>query len=213
MKLYYSNASPYSRKVRLVAREKGVESQIEEILVNPYSDDKGALVAANPLGKIPTLLLDDGTALYDSSVICEYLDGLSNERLLISTNKNERINILHWQALADGIMDAAYNLVLERRRPFKEQSPKWAANWSKEIIRALGVVESRFSELGTSSVGSADITLAHLSLASAISYLDFRLPEILYETTCVQVGACSTSLGWYERFKTHASMQATRLYD
>jgi glutathione S-transferase len=132
---------------------------------------------------------------------------------LISANKNERINVLHWQALADGIMDAAYNLVMERRRPYKEQSSKWAANWSKEIIRSLGVVESRFAELEASDGGIADITLAHLSLASAISYLDFRLPEILYETTCVQVGACSNSLGWYERFKTRASMQATRLYD
>ena len=211
MKLYYSNTSPYSRKVRLVAREKGLESLIEakmeEVLVNPFSDDKDGLIAANPLGKIPTLLLDNGTALYDSSVICEYLDSLTDNPMLIPTkavdNSVERFNILRWQATADGMTDAAYNLVMESRRATEDQSQQWMSNWSTEITRVLAYIESHINELNTSD----HITLAHLALASAISYLEFRLPENLTDS----VG--SNTMDWYESFKTRPAMQDTVLHD
>ncbi len=207
MKLYYSNTSPYSRKVRLVARVKGLESKIEEVLVNPFSEDKGELIAANPLGKIPTLALEDGIALFDSPVICEYLDALSDDSTLIPAS--QRLNILRWQATADGMTDAAYNLVMETRRPMDEQSATAKSNWSSEILRALDYIESGISELSSAK----DITLAHLALASAISYLDFRLPEILYESECPQVSASPNTMTWYESFKTRPFMQATQLRD
>jgi len=213
MKLYYSNTSPYSRKVRLTAREKGLEEQIEETLVNPFSDDKDRLVAANPLGKIPTLILDNGTALYDSSVICEYLDGLTDSSLLIpastpsSTGDNsaERFAILRWQATADGMTDAAYNLVMEKRRAIEDQSQQWMSNWSTEITRILDYIESGINDLKDAYPDNP--TLAHLALASAVSYLEFRLPEIFNESECP-----NTKM-WYDNFKTRSSMQATVLHD
>lgn len=207
MKLYYSNTSPYSRKVRLVAREKGLEEKMEEILVNPFSDDKDGLIAANPLGKIPTLSLDNGTALYDSSVICEYLDGLTDNPMLIPAkmgdNSAERFTILRWQATADGMTDAAYNLVMESRRTKEDQSQQWMSNWSTEITRVLVFIESHIKELNDSD----HMTLAHLALASAISYLEFRLPENLSDS----VG--SNTMDWYENFKARPAMQDTVLRD
>ena len=207
MKLYYSNTSPYSRKVRLVVREKGLEAKMEEVLVNPFSDDKDGLIAANPLGKIPTLLLDNGTALYDSSVICEYLDGLTDNPMLIpaknvDTSAN-RFNVLRWQATADGMTDAAYNLVMESRRAKEDQSQQWMSNWATEITRVLVYIESHINELNDSD----NPTLAHLALASAISYLEFRLPENLSDS----IG--SNTMDWYESFKTRPAMQDTVLRD
>lgn len=209
MKLYYSNTSPYSRKVRLFSRESGLESQIEEIVINPFGNDKGELTRANPLGKIPTLLLDNGTALYDSPVICYFLDSLLEQFTLIPATEN--MTILKWQALADGMTDAAYNLAIERRtRPREEQSPKWIANWSTEIQRALEYIELHIDEIKRFE---GDITLAHLALASAVSYLELRLPEILYESECPQVSVCPNMMTWYEAFKTRPSMQSTVLHD
>lgn len=209
MKLYYSNTSPYSRKVRLVARESGLDSQIEEILVNPFGDDKDELTKANPLGKIPTLLLDNGKALYDSPVICHYLNELSDQFTLIP--KDHHFDILSWQAMTDGMTDAAYNIAIERRtRPQEEQSPRWMSNWSTEVQRTLEHIESRIDELERFEAG---VTLAHLALASAISYLELRLPAILYESECPQVSVCPKTMTWYESFKTRPSMQATLLGD
>ena len=209
MKLYYSTTSPYSRKVRLFVRESSLDSQIEEIIVNPFSDDKEALIKANPLGKIPTLVLDNGEALYDSPVICYYLDSLLDHASLIPTSHS--LDVLQWQALSDGLTDATYNIAIERRaRPKEEQSPKWIANWSIEIQRTLEHIESHIDDLN--KFGS-DITLAHLSLASAISYLELRLPEALYKSEHPQVIAYPKIMNWYEKFKTRPSMLDTQLHD
>jgi len=214
MKLYYSQTSPYSHKVRLFLRVKGLEAQVEEVLVNPFneesSEEKDGLVKANPLGKVPTLVLDNGDALFDSPLICDYLERLSVEVQLIPTDETQRLNVLSWQALSDGMTDATYNLVMERRRPYKEQSQKWIANWSSEITRSLTHIESKINELNQLD---KDVTLAHLSLASSISYLDFRLPDIHYESSCLQVSVCQNTINWYEKFKTRPYMQATRLFD
>ena len=207
MKLYYANKSPYSRKVRLVIINKSLENQVKEILVDPFANDNPSFLAANPLGKIPTLIFDNEKALYDSPVICHYLDGLSEINRLIPKDKTQGLNVLRWEALADGMIDAAYNLAMERRRPANEQSASWIARWSKEILRVLEYIETHYHELGNT------LTLAHLSLASAIGYLDFRLPEILYDSACPQVSHCPNILTWYEVFKTLPAMQATRPYD
>ncbi len=209
MKLYYSTTSPYSRKVRLFARESNLDSQIEEIIVNPFADDKDALITANPLGKIPTLILDNGKALYDSPVICYYLNSLLDHSRLIPTT--QYLDVLRWQAMTDGLTDATYNIAIERRaRPEEEQSPKWIANWSTEIQRTLEHIEAHLNEL--ENFGS-DITLAHLSLASAISYLELRLPEALYKPEQPQVNIYPKIMNWYENFKTRPSMLDTQLHD
>jgi len=203
MKLYYTKTSPYSRKVRLVIREKGLEHLVEEIVVDPFRDDP-ELQAVNPLGKVPALRLDDGETLFDSPVICQYLDGLTELCPLLPAAGWERWSTLRWEALADGIADAAYNMVMERRRPAPEQSPSWIGHWSREIQRALDELERRIPEL------NGDPTLAQLAVGAAVGYLDFRVPELLYEAQSPQVAAFPRLQTWYETFATRPSMAATR---
>jgi glutathione S-transferase len=201
MKLYYSKTSPYARKVRLVIHEKGLQEQVEGILVSPF-DDYLELRKFNPLGKIPTLLLDDGEVLFDSPVICHYLDSISASVSLIPDDN--RWNILRWEALADGMTDSLYNLVMERRRPAEEQSSSWIAHWAGDVQRCLQEAERRLGELDN------EVTLAHLALGAAVGYVDFRAPELLYENDCPQVAYCPKLLTWYERFGTRSSMLATK---
>ncbi len=196
MKLFYSPTSPYARKVRMLAIESGLDAQIEAIIVDTANPDP-ALLGANPLGKIPTLLLDNGEAIFDSPVICRYLDSLAAQSLLPATGW-EQWEVLRWEALADGVMDAAYNLVMEgRSRPENERSPRTMLRWATEITRTLKYMDSRLSTLG------ADITLAHVALGAAVGYLEFRLPQILRGADCQALD------GWYALYKTRPAMLAT----
>ena len=205
MELYFSNNSPYSRKVRLVLLEKGAESLVNSGLVNPL-DDSPSLRAVNPLGKIPALILDNGETLFDSPVICRYLDSLTQHQQLIPQDLENQWSVLRWEALADGLLDAAYNIVMERRRPANLQSTTWIAQWSKDIDYALQDMEQRIEVL----TAGRTISLAHLAAATAVGYLDFRLPGMLYAAERPQFAEYPRLQGWYERFKTRVSMQATR---
>ncbi|NOQ79828.1 MAG: glutathione S-transferase [Gammaproteobacteria bacterium] len=204
MKLYYSNTSPYSRKVRLVIKMKGLDKQVEDILINPF-EDKAKLKAINPLGKIPALVLENNEVLFDSPVICHYLDSLSEDKPLIPRKGWQKWLVLRWEALADGLTDAAYNIVVERRRPASEQSISSISQWAEEIQQVLHEMEIRLEEL------DGETTLAHLAVGAAIGYLDFRLPELLYESNCPQVAIRPQLISWYETFKTHPPMLTTRL--
>jgi len=196
MKLFYAKTSPYSRKVRLVIHEKGLNQAITSIVCNPF-DKVADLEAANPLGKIPTLVLEEGTALYDSPVICEYLDTLSHDRL-IPESGTERWNVLRWQALCDGILDAAYNIVMERRRNAQEQSADWIDQWKAQVIRSLHNIDTHFDTL------PAQISLAQLSLGATLGYLDFRLADLDWRNQRPMLTS------WYGDFSIRASMQGTR---
>lgn len=202
MKLYFSNTSPYSRKVRLCIIHKGLQEQVEEVPVDPFSDDP-VLNRVNPLGRLPALILENNESLFDSPVICRYLDTLTTKSSLIPQTGWSQWQTLCWEALADGVTDATYNLVMERRRPAAEQSPGWIANWSTEIQAGLRDMEHKVDKL------QSEITLAHLAVGSAIGYLDFRIPELLYSSECPQVSEYPQLVTWYERFKTHTSMIAT----
>ncbi len=196
MKLFYAKTSPYSRKVRLVIHEKGLNQAITSIVCNPF-DKVAELEAANPLGKIPTLVLEEGAALYDSPVICEYLDTLSHDRL-IPESGTERWNVLRWQALCDGILDAAYNIVMERRRNAQEQSADWIDQWKAQVIRSLNNIDTHFDTL------PAQISLAQLSLGATLGYLDFRLADLDWRNQRPMLTS------WYGDFSIRASMQGTR---
>lgn len=195
MKLFYSGTSPYSRKVRLVIHEKGLQQRITSTLCNPF-DKVPELEAANPLGKIPTLLLDDGSSLYDSPVICEYLDTLTSDRLIPESGM-DRWNVLRWQSLCDGILDATYNIVMERRRKPHEQSADWIAQWKAQVSRSLNYIEASIRTL------PGQISLAQLSLGTTLGYLDFRLADLDWR---YQFPAMAT---WYETFSTREAMQST----
>ena len=203
MKLYYTKTSPYSRKVRLVISEKGLGDLVEEIQVDPFQEDP-VLRSVNPLGKVPALRLDDGEALFDSPVICHYLDALSDGRPLVPAEGWERWAVLRREALADGLADAAYNMVMERRRPAQEQSPSWIDFWSDEIRCGLEDLERRVPEF------ASGLTLAQIAAGAAIGYLDFRVPELLYEAQRPQVAAFPGLQTWYRAFATRPSMIATR---
>lgn len=196
MKLFYAKTSPYSRKVRLVIHEKGLNQAVTRIVCNPF-DKVAKLEAANPLGKIPTLILQEGTALYDSPVICEYLDTLTPDRLIPESGA-ERWNVLRWQALFDGILDAAYNLVMERRRNAQEQSADWVDQWKAQVNRSLNHIDTHFDSL------PAQLSLAQLSLGATLGYLDFRLADLDWRNQCPMLTT------WYRDFSIRASMQGTR---
>lgn len=203
MKLLYSPTSPYSRKVRMTILEKGLDGWIETLQVDPFGSHT-TLLAANPLGKVPTLFLDDGSALFDSPLLCRYLDSLSASPRLIPSDGNGKWQVLRWEALADGMTDAAYNIVMERRRPPVQQSAEWLGRWAADIERALQQMEERIGAIG------ADLTLAHLAVGAAIGYLELRMSETLYEAACPQPAAYPQLLRWYESFRLRSSMQATK---
>jgi glutathione S-transferase len=173
MKLLASHTSPYARKVRIAIVEKKIECELVE--VSPWT--AGTPVPDyNPLGKVPVLILDDGTALYDSRVIVEYLDTVSPVSRLIPEPSRQRIAVKRWEALADGICDAAVAIVLETKRPAKEQSAESLARQRQKIDRGLADLAS---ELGDRPWCSGDAyTLADIATGCALAYLDLRHPAI-----------------------------------
>jgi glutathione S-transferase len=197
MKLFYSKTSPYSRKVRIAILEKGLADQVEHILCNPF-DEAVELKALNPLGKIPTLVLDDGRVVYDSPVICEYLDTINNHGQLMPSDSDARLQVNIWQALADGIVDAAYNIVMEGRRDESERSASNVERWKASIHNAVDQVERQIETLPDR------ITMAQISLAAALGYLDFRLSYLEWRN------GQSNTAAWYEVFAKRASMIATQ---
>ena len=146
MRLFYAGTSPYARKVRVVIAEKGLEAQVDGHLCSPF-DDVPELKAVNPLNKVPCLALDDGTALYDSAVIVEYLDSLDSATRLIPGDGAARWTVLRQQALGDGILDAAFNTVVESRRPEAQQSPSWNERWRSAIDRSLAAMDGEIESL------------------------------------------------------------------
>jgi glutathione S-transferase len=173
MKLIASLTSPYARKVRIALAEKKIEYELSE--ASPWTADT-TVPSYNPLGKIPILVLDDGTNLYDSRVIVEYLDTVSPVSRLIPEPSRQRIAVKRWEALADGICDAAAAIVLEAKRPARQQSKDWLARWRAKIDR--GVMELA-SELGDKPWCNGEAySLADIATACALGYLDFRHPAI-----------------------------------
>src|SRR5450755_4775395 len=173
MKLYTAVTSPYARKVRVVLTEKKIEC--EYVDDNPWVAET-AVPQFNPLGKVPVLILDDGTALYDSRVIVEYLDTVSPVSRLIPEPSRQRIAVKRWEALADGICDAAVAIVLETKRPAKQQNAESLARQQQKIDRGLAEFAN---ELGDKPWCCGDAyTLADIAAGCALAYLDLRHPSI-----------------------------------
>lgn len=174
MKLIGSLTSPYVRKVRIVLAEKKIEYDFE--LQSPWSDDS-VVPDFNPLGKIPVLLLDDGTPLFDSRVIVEYLDNMApNNKLLPSPNR-ERTEAKRWEALADGVLDAAVAARQESQRPRQEQSQACISRQHQKIQRSLDFMAKELGEQGF-CLGGVTPTLADLATGTALGYLIFRFPMV-----------------------------------
>ena len=141
MKLYITTPSPFARKVRIVAREKGLSERIEEIAVDPYANAP-ELLATNPVVQVPTLIAEDGLPLTDSPVICEYLDVIGSGPRLLPAEGPERLRIKRLETLAGATLEMGVKLLLEKRRPESEQSPSWIARWTENMARALDALEA-----------------------------------------------------------------------
>jgi glutathione S-transferase len=163
-------ASPFVRKVRIAAIALGLDRRIE-IVAADSADPADTLRRQNPLGKIPTLMLDDGTALYDSRVIVEYLDHLAGGGRIIPAEPGARFATLRLQALADGIMDASVLLVYEGRwREAAKHEPRWIEHQSGKVDRALAALESESSTFDLKPVA----WIGEIALACALGYGDLR---------------------------------------
>jgi glutathione S-transferase len=193
MKLLYTKRSPYARKVRIVALEKKISIElIEEDLTNKSA----LLIGTNPLGKIPTLILDKGEAIYDSPVICEYLDSLKASPRLIPNTATGRLQVLRLQAVADGMMDTSVAAYLEKIRHPENFNEQFIKSQEETLKRCLQFLENHMKDFQNFSLGS-------IALAVAIGYMNFRLPH---------VGPPATSaLGkWFAEFSQRPSMQETK---
>ena len=177
MKLIGSLTSPYVRKVRIVFSEKKVDVDLE--LDNVWAADT-KINSANPLGKVPCLVLDDGEAIYDSRVIAEYADTLSPVGKLIPASSRERATVKTWETLADGITDASILARLEATwRPAEQQSPAWIERQMGKIDAGLGQMSK---ELGENAwCHSNQMTLADIAVGCALGYLLFRFPAIEWQ--------------------------------
>jgi glutathione S-transferase len=166
--LRFSPASPFVRKVRIGAALTGLAPEIE-IVPAETGDAADALRTQNPLGKIPALVLDDGTALYDSPVILEYLDHRAGGGRIVPRDPAARIAALRLQALGDGIMDAAILQVYEQRwRAEDRREPRWVEHQAGKVERALAALEQVPPPL------TPMIDVGAIAIACALGYLDFR---------------------------------------
>ena len=172
MKLYASPASPFARKVRIVLFEKRIDY---ELVPADLSQPDSPVAGLNPLGKIPVLVLDDGTAVFDSAVIVEYLDTVTPVGRLIPEDARPRMIVKRWEALADGLMDAAVLMVTEARRPAGERSDAFLARQKGKVDRALSQIAHDLGE--RSYCFGETFTLADAAVGSALFYLDLRFPE------------------------------------
>ncbi len=196
MQLFVSTTSPYARKARVLLRERGLTDAVTEAFVNPYQDP-AELLAENPLGKIPTLERDAGAALYDSRVVCEWLDAQGSGSGLIPVDDDARWAVRHAEAHADGMVDLVVATVMERARPEGEQSPTQVARWREKIERALGRTDALRRALPEA------VTLGQVALAVALSYLDLRLPDYDWRAAAPELAE------WHKEFAARASMQET----
>ena len=165
MKLTFSTASPYVRKALACAIARGIDGQIEKWTIKTTDP---VLAAANPLGKVPTLITGDGVALYDSPVICEYLDSVGTAAPLFPPAGPARWKALQQQALGDGIMDASQPRRREIALPQDAGRVDWIALQSGKVVRALAALEAHAGELHALS------TIGEITVACALGYLDFR---------------------------------------
>ncbi len=199
MKLRFSAASPFVRKVTVVALETGLDAKIERVptSVVPTKPDP-AYQKANPLAKVPALTLDNGETLIDSPVICEYLDSLHGGAKLFPPPGPARWTALRRQALADGILDAAvlnrYELAV---RPEQYRWPDWTAGQMAKVSGALDALEAEADKLGST------VDIGTITIGCALGYLDFRYADLGWRKTRAKLAT------WYENFSKRPSMQAT----
>jgi len=199
LKLIASLTSPFVRKVRIALAEKKIEYQIHE--VSPWAPGN-PVHAFSPLGRVPVLVLDDGMQLFDSRVIVEYLDTVSPVSRLIPEPSRQRILVRRWEALADGICDAALEIVVEGRRPARQQSREWIA---RQRLKVDAGVSELARELADKSWCNGDAySLADIATGCALGYLDLRHPDIGWRDAYPNLARLTERLGRRPSFQDTA---------
>ena len=197
MKLLGTNTSPYVRKVRLVLLEKNIP---HDYLVDPPREPGSQVARVNPLGRIPALILDDETCVFDSPVIADYVDTLNDAPILIPrTSTLARMRVKRWEALADGIMDSAVVVRTESMRPVANQQADTISLHNSSITRALSFASEQLGQKEWCEGSS--ITLADLALVSALIYLNLRQPERDWR------GQHPNLAKWFARISERASVR------
>jgi len=199
MRLFYAPASPYVRKVTVAAIELGLAAHIERLpsAASPVTRDE-SIASVNPTAKVPTMVLADGTALFDSIVICEYLDSIAESPRLFPPVGPERFRALREHAIGDGILDAAllarYESVL---RPAELRWQSWLDGQLRKVATALDVVETECGSYGER------FDIGTLTIACALGYLDFRFSDLAWRN------GRAAAARWFERVSARASMRDT----
>lgn len=199
MKLHWSPRSPFVRKVMIVLYEAGIQDRVS-LVRTPVAMDKPNLdlVPDNPLIKLPTLVLDDGTSLYDSRVICGYLDGLTGCGLL-PADPQARLTAERRQALGDGFLDALLLFRQERNKPAERQTPAWLDAFALKTKAVLAALETEAPALQASR-----FDLGLIAIGCALSYMDYRFPDIAWRDDHPALAA------WHERFAARPSVMRTQ---
>ena len=190
MKMLYTKRSPYARKARVVALEKNISL---ELIDEDLQKKSQRLLEANPLGKVPTLILDNGNTIFDSSVICQYLDSLNETPKMIPQKDIDRIEVLKWESFADDLMTLAINLYLEKTRHPQDFHKDFIAAGEKSVHLAYAYIQKNLPKL-------EKFNLAPVAVASAIGYVHFRLPHLKVQ------GAVHK---WFETISQRPSMAQT----
>ena len=197
MKLLGTNTSPYVRKVRLILLEKNIP---HAYLIDPPREPGSQLARVNPLGRIPALILDDETCVFDSPVIAEYVDTLNDTPVLIPrTNALARMRVKRWEALADGMMDSAVAVRTESMRPTDKQESTNITLHNAAITRAMTYAADQLG--GNVWCEGDSITLADLALVSVLIYLDLRQAERDWRRAHLNLAA------WFTRINQRASVR------
>jgi glutathione S-transferase len=200
MKLIASLNSPYVRKVRIVMAEKKIDYDL--VLEDVWGPDT-TIQQSNPLGKVPCLMMDDGGAMFDSRVIVEYLDILTPVGKLIPVSGRERAEVKCWEALADGLLDAAVLVRLEKvQRPAEQQSEKWIARQMSKVHAALKAMSDGLGDKPF-CVGT-HYSLADVATGCALGWLSFRFPEIAWREDYPELAKLFDKLSERPSFKDTA---------
>jgi glutathione S-transferase len=201
MTLHWSPRSPYVRKVMIAAHEMGLADRIKTVrTIVGGTSPHPQLMKLNPLGKIPTLELEDGTVIYDSPVIIEYLDTLHSGPKLYPSAWPERLTALRRHALGQGMLDNALPLLGEGFRPPERQSEPHKELWRAKLRASVDALENEALDRGGFTVG-------HLAIGVALSYLDFRFADLAWRDGHPKLAA------WHQAFNARPAVQANPVVD
>jgi glutathione S-transferase len=203
MTLHWSPRSPYVRKVMIAVTEMGLQGRIRSVrTVTGGTTPHWDLMQINPVGKIPTLELPDGTAVYDSPVIIEYLDTLHDGAKLYPTAWPERLTALRRHALGQGMLDSALLLLAEGFRPPERQSEPHKDLWRAKLTACVAALEGEAEALA-----AGRFTVGHLAIGVALAYLDFRFASLAWRDGHPRLAE------WHETFNARPSVQANMPVD